>query len=121
MARSKTKKAGTKQTTEQTSTAETPFTDVRETRGDQAGPATAGQSGDTQGLSGVEEATSESVKELVEEGQYFEAAVVSGIENAPNADVSEVRTSQVAEDDVPLEYLETNVDEPPRPPRKDRP
>jgi hypothetical protein len=46
------------------------------------------------------------VKELVEEGQFFEADVVSGVENAPDPDVSEVRTRQVPEDDVPPEYLD---------------
>jgi hypothetical protein len=68
------------------------------------GPASAGQSGDTQGLSDVAEAGSESVEELVEEGQSFEAQVIAGVENAPDADVAEVRTKQVPEDDVPLEY-----------------
>src|SRR5882724_1437728 len=71
-----------------------------------AGPDTGGQSGDTQGLSGLAGADSESVKELAEEGQYFEAALVSGIENVPDADVAEVRTKEVPEDDVPPEYLE---------------
>jgi hypothetical protein len=66
----------------------------------------AGQSGDTQGLSDVAEAGSESVAELVEEGQSFEAEVISGVENAPDADVAEVHTRQVPEDDVPSEYLE---------------
>jgi hypothetical protein len=70
------------------------------------GPSSAGQSGDTQGLSDVEEADSESVVELLEEGQSYEAEVISGIENAPDADVSEVHTRQVPEDDVPEEYLE---------------
>jgi len=70
------------------------------------GPDSAGQSGDTQGLSNVAEADSESVQELVEEGQFFEAEVISGIENAPDADVSEVHTRQVREDDVPSEYLD---------------
>lgn len=70
------------------------------------GPNSAGQSGDTQGLSDVAEADSESVQELVEEGQFFEAEVISGIENAPDADVSEVHTRQVSEDDVPSEYLD---------------
>jgi hypothetical protein len=68
------------------------------------GTGSAGQSGDTQGLSGVPEAGNESVEELVEEGQSFEAEVISGVENAPDADVSEVRTRQVPEDDVPSEY-----------------
>jgi len=75
------------------------------------GPNSAGQSGDTQGLYTDEDSESESVTELLEEGQYFEASVLSGIENAPPADVSEVRTRQVPEDDVPQEYLEQ--DEPP--------
>jgi hypothetical protein len=70
-----------------------------------AGPSSAGQSGDTQGLSDVPEADSESVLELVEEGQSFEAEVISGIENAPDPDVAEVHTKQVPEDDVPPEYL----------------
>jgi hypothetical protein len=47
------------------------------------GPGSAGQSGDTQGLSDVAEAGSQSVEELVEEGQSFEAEVISGVENAP--------------------------------------
>jgi hypothetical protein len=70
------------------------------------GPGSAGQSGDTQGLSDVAEAGSESVEELVEEGQSFEAEVISGIENAPDPDVAEVHTHQVPEDDVPSEYLD---------------
>ena len=69
------------------------------------GPGSAGQSGDTQGLPEEAEAASESVLELVEEGQSFEAEAVSGVENAPDADVAEVRTRQVPEDDVPSEYL----------------
>ena len=65
-----------------------------------------GQSGDLQGLSSVEGADSESVVELLEEGNAFEAAVVSGVENAENTDPSEVRTHEVLEDDVPEEYLD---------------
>jgi hypothetical protein len=75
------------------------------TRAKGTGPGSAGQSGDTQGLSNTAEADSESVEELLEEGQYFEAEVVSGVENAPDADVSEVHTRQEREDDVPDEYL----------------
>jgi hypothetical protein len=66
----------------------------------------AGQSGDGQGLSTAEQADSESVEELIEEGQSFEAGVISGVEDAPPADVAEVTTRQVPEDDVPLEYLQ---------------
>ena len=69
------------------------------------GPGSAGQSGDTQGLSDVAEADSESVEELVEEGQSFEAEVISGVEGAHDPDVAEVHTKQVPEDDVPSEYL----------------
>jgi hypothetical protein len=70
------------------------------------GPGSAGQSGDSQGLSNVAGADSESVQELLEEGNSFEAEVVAGVENAPDADVSEVHTRQVPEDDVPEEYRE---------------
>lgn len=70
------------------------------------GPSAGGQSGDVQGLSESEDADSESVSELAEEGQDYEAEVVSGIENAPDADRGEVRTHEVPEDDVPPEYLE---------------
>jgi len=73
------------------------------------GAHSAGQSGDTQGLSNVEEADSESVEELVEEGQDFEAGAVAGIEEA-EASQGEVRTRQVLEDDVPREYLENDLD-----------
>jgi len=66
--------------------------------------AAAGQSGDVQGLSDVEDVDSESVRELTEEGQDFEAGIVSGVENAPDPDVSEVKTHEVPEDDVPEEY-----------------
>src|SRR4051812_11515709 len=60
--------------------------------------------GDFGGVSLVEDADSESPDELLEEGQGFEAGVVSGVENAPNADKSEVRTHEVPQDDVPREY-----------------
>jgi hypothetical protein len=68
------------------------------------GPGSGGQSGDTQGLSDVAESGDESVEELLEEGQTLEADVISGVENTPDADVSEVHTRQVPEDDVPSEY-----------------
>lgn len=65
-----------------------------------------GQAGDTMGLSRDEIAGPESVEELIEEGQAFEAAAISGVEDAPDADQGEVRTRQVPEDDVPDEYLD---------------
>src|SRR6266699_1977521 len=72
------------------------------------GPGTRSgqQSGDLQALSGVAGADSESVDELLEEGNAFEADVVKGVEDAGNADEKEVRTHEVPEDDVPGEYLD---------------
>jgi hypothetical protein len=69
-----------------------------------------GQSGDTQGLSKRERSDSESVEELAEEGQAFEAEVIEGVEDAPDADVSEVKTHEVPEDDVPSEYDDKESD-----------
>ena len=68
------------------------------------GARSGGQSGDVQGLSGMERAGSESVEELVEEGNAFEAEVVKGVEDASYADEEEVTTHEVPEDDVPDEY-----------------
>jgi outer membrane biosynthesis protein TonB len=70
------------------------------------GAASGGQSGDTQGLSRRAYDDSESVEELMEEGQYMEAEAVGGVENARDADQGEVRTRQFPEDDVPEEYKE---------------
>ena len=64
------------------------------------------QSGDLQGLSNLEAADSESVDELLEEGNAFEAGVVAGVEDAGHHDEREVRTREVPEDDVPGEYLD---------------
>jgi hypothetical protein len=64
------------------------------------------QSGDLQGLSNVETADSESVGELVEEGNAFEADVVAGVQDAGSHVEREVRTHEVPEDDVPGEYLD---------------
>jgi hypothetical protein len=68
------------------------------------GPGAGGQSGDNQGLSRKESADSESVEELTEEGQDYEAEVVSGVQNARDPDQGEVTTKEVPEDDVPGEY-----------------
>lgn len=73
---------------------------------DSAGSRSGGQSGDLQGLSDVESADSESVDELIEEGNAFEAGVVSGVEDAGKRGIREVRTREVPEDDVPGEYLD---------------
>jgi hypothetical protein len=61
---------------------------------------------DSQGLSTVERSDSESVGELLDEGNAFEAGVVSGVERADDADEKEVRTRQIPEDEVPEEYLD---------------
>ena len=68
------------------------------------GPQSGEQSGDLQGLSNIEGADSESVDELLEEGNAFEADVVKGVEDAGDADEMEVRTHEVPQDDVPGEY-----------------
>ncbi|MFI5071916.1 MAG: hypothetical protein ACHP8A_13595 [Terriglobales bacterium] len=50
----------------------------------QVGSASAGQSGDTQGLSDTEDASDLSVDELTEEDQAVEAGIVDGVEDAAN-------------------------------------
>src|SRR6267143_1930919 len=67
-------------------------------------PRSGGQSGDLQGLSSLEGADSESVDELLEEGNAFEAEAVKGVQDAGDADESEVHTHEVPQDDVPGEY-----------------
>jgi len=78
---------------------------VRPRRG-QAGSRSAGQSGDVQALSRKAVVDSESVEELVEEGQAREAAAISGVEDALDPDQAEVHTREVPEDDVPEEYTD---------------
>ena len=68
------------------------------------GARSGGQSGDLQGLSNRGESDSESVDELLEEGNAFEAEAVKGVEDADEADEQEVRTHEVPEEDVPEEY-----------------
>lgn len=70
------------------------------------GSRAAGQSGDLQGLSRKAVVDSESVEELLEEGQTIEAAAISGVEDALDPDQAELHTRQVPEDDVPEEYTE---------------
>jgi hypothetical protein len=62
-----------------------------------------GQTGDLQGLSNRPTANSESVEELLEEGNALEAEAIQGVENALAADQGEVE-HEVPEDDVPQEY-----------------
>ena len=68
------------------------------------GARSGGQSGDLQGLSDRGRASSESVDELLEEGNAFEAEIVKGVEDV--TDEEEVHTHEVPEDDVPGEYLD---------------
>jgi N utilization substance protein A len=97
----KTRNASGKQVREKSETLGSAFSGVR---GARALPG--GQSGDLQGLSNLERADSESVDELLEEGNAFEADAVAGVENAGDAEEREVRTHEVPEDDVPDEYLD---------------
>jgi hypothetical protein len=62
--------------------------------------------GDLQGLSNVAGADSESVDELLEEGNSFEAEAVKGVQDADDHDEQEVHTHELPEDDVPEEYLD---------------
>ncbi len=61
-------------------------------------------------LSRVDSATtpqnvdSESAEELLEEGQAFEAGIISSVEDAPDANKSEVTKHEVPQDDVPGDY-----------------
>lgn len=61
---------------------------------------------DGEGMSRIATADSESVGELLDEGNAFEAGVISGVERADDSDGEEVQTRQVPEDDVPREYLD---------------
>ena len=60
----------------------------------QRGPESGGQSGDMQGLSDVAEAADESVEELADTGQAFEAGVIEGVEDAGDHPEQPVRTHQ---------------------------
>jgi len=99
----KTKKAAKKAVGKKKLTAGTAFLRERQ-------PVdTSEQSGDLQAISRRHGADSESVEELLEEGNAFEANVVTGVEAAENADEQEVHTHEVPEDDVPGEYLDKDL------------
>jgi hypothetical protein len=68
--------------------------------------ASAWQTEDFEGVSRAEQADSESVDELVEEGNVFESGAVAGVQAADDADEKEVQTRELPEDDVPEEYLD---------------
>jgi hypothetical protein len=87
--------------------AEDEFIEDKPESRDGLGPDSAGQSGDLQGLSDLADADSESVEQLVEEGQALEAGVVEGVEEGEDSETTpEVRVHERPEDDVPPEYLE---------------
>lgn len=60
----------------------------------EVGLDSAGQSGDNQELSNVEEAVDQSVDDLVETGQDYEANVAQGVEDAGDEPEKEVRTHE---------------------------
>jgi hypothetical protein len=103
-----------KQSRKMTSSKASPFqkkkTSVRRTQrletSGREGAVSVRPPADLEGLSRVEQANSESVDELVEEGNVFEAGAVAGVEEADNEDTREVHTHEVPEDDVPGEYLD---------------
>jgi hypothetical protein len=60
----------------------------------QVGRNSAGQSGDAQGLSNIEDASDESVEELAEEDQALEASAIEGAEDAADHPERPVHTHQ---------------------------
>jgi hypothetical protein len=64
--------------------------------------------GDLQGISVTEDVDSESVAELVDEGQGFEAGIVGGVEDAPNADQGEMKPRKVPTGIVTGKYKDRN-------------
>ena len=71
----------------------------------QGGPDSAGQSGDTQGLSQLADAGEESVEELADAGQDYEAGVLDGIEAAadhPERPVPNHQGHERRDDALPL-------------------
>jgi hypothetical protein len=75
-----------------------------------SGPRTKNRSGelsgDLQALPEVDHLDSENLLELIEEGNAFEANVLTGVEDAKDNEGKEVHTHEVPEDDVPGEYLD---------------
>jgi hypothetical protein len=103
-AKSSIAKASGKNRKPATSRVKREFTDSVDFEPVGLGARSGGQSGDLQGLTNRAGADSESVDELLEEGNAFEAEVVKGIEDVPDADEGEIHTREVLEDDVPREY-----------------
>ncbi len=66
---------------------------AEEAEATETGPDSGGQTGDNVGLETQAEDAPESVDELAETGQDYEAEAVEGVEDAPPADESEVTTA----------------------------
>ena len=58
------------------------------------GPDSGGQSGDTQGLSPIADEADESVEELADSGQGYEAEAVEGVEDADGHPERPVQTHE---------------------------
>ena len=69
----------------------------------QVGPDSAGQSGDTQGLSPEADAAEESVEELADTDQPYEAGIAEGVEDAEDHPERPVHTheNQAKTADIP--------------------
>ncbi|MBV8905493.1 MAG: hypothetical protein JOZ22_17830 [Acidobacteriia bacterium] len=89
-----------------------PVSSIKKQPPPETGAAAAGQSGDLQGLPGKEEAGNESVRELIEEGQFYEASVVDAVENVSSDDPRPLRPRRRSEDDLREEYTDRDPDEP---------
>ena len=68
--------------------------DERDHDSGQVGPDSGGQSGDTQGLSEIADAADESVEELADTGQAYEAEVIEGVEDAADHPSTLVHTHE---------------------------
>lgn len=60
----------------------------------QVGSDSGGQSGDAQGLSEIADAADESVEELADTGQAYEAEVIEGVEEAADNPEKPVHTHE---------------------------
>ncbi len=68
--------------------------DKRDADSGQVGSESGGQSGDTQGLAPDAEAADESVEELAEEDQAYEAGIIEGVEDAGSHPERPVRSHE---------------------------
>ena len=77
----------------------------------QVGDRSAGQAGDSQALSSVEDVSNESVEELADTDQATEAAVVEGVEDAADHPERPVHTHEEygRPDDVPPKSRNRNA------------